>query len=485
MPVVEDSDQVLPLLKVGDEVTTDEGPGVLVGVQFQTAQYNGKWELEPPQLEVDLDSGKTIYTCLCSIELPNTQKGTKLIHQEFDRLWPPRTEAVPEDADMLIPEGDEEPIREGLKEAKMNDYLKKELARYLEYVDAADRDELIKAFKRFFGLPLLKPISREEYERLGRELGIEVFPDDELGSYADKYGSYDFWTYGWLNDRLEMPLRQSRWFGLMREQPEPAQEPKRPTLEPQGQLWEQCEQCGEEPSYMPLHLCQRCWPNERTATMQYRANALLDIDDEQMVRAANELFREEDLDPEDFQAETHYLSGIWIQPIGQAWGPEFVLVESYDEAIKMAEEKVREDLENEPELFNKDWLIHYIREDKLRGALDEINSIYDDLAYEIDLRPEDAAEQMDVDPDDFIDQDGYIDETALRVHLTDMLDDYAEREARARRDEYIKKAINWGGIDYFKAAENAVNTDGPGHFLAHYDGEIRELPSGAVYFRTN
>lgn len=268
MPVVEDSDQVLPLLKVGDEVTTDEGPGVLVGVQFQTAQYNGKWELEPPQLEVDLDSGKTIYTCLCSIELPNTQKGTKLIHQEFDRLWPPRTEAVPEDADMLIPEGDEEPIREGLKEAKMNDYLKKELARYLEYVDAADRDELIKAFKRFFGLPLLKPISREEYERLGRELGIEVFPDDELGSYADKYGSYDFWTYGWLNDRLEMPLRQSRWFGLMREQPEPAQEPKRPTLEPQGQLWEQCEQCGEEPSYMPLHLCQRCWPNERNANMK-------------------------------------------------------------------------------------------------------------------------------------------------------------------------------------------------------------------------
>lgn len=342
MPVVEDSDQVLPLLKVGDEVTTDEGPGVLVGVQFQTAQYNGKWELEPPQLEVDLDSGKTIYTCLCSIELPNTQKGTKLIHQEFNRLWPPKDENVPEDSEMLIPEGDEEPQEEVVREG-----------------------------------------------------------------------------------------------------------------------------------------------SERTATMQYRANALLDIDDEQMVRAANELFREEDLDPEDFQAETHYLSGIWIQPIGQAWGPEFVLVESYDEAIKMAEEKVREDLENEPELFNKDWLIHYIREDKLRGELDEINSIYDDLAYEIDLRPEDAAEQMDVDPDDFIDQDGYIDETALRVHLTDMLDDYAEREARARRDEYIKKAINWGGIDYFKAAENAVNTDGPGHFLAHYDGEIRELPSGAVYFRTN
>lgn len=27
-----------------------------------------------------------------------------------------------------------------------------------------------------------------------------------------------------------------------------------------GQLWEECPRCGREPIYMPLHLCDRCWP---------------------------------------------------------------------------------------------------------------------------------------------------------------------------------------------------------------------------------
>ena len=27
-----------------------------------------------------------------------------------------------------------------------------------------------------------------------------------------------------------------------------------------GQLWEPCPKCGREPVYMPLGLCDRCWP---------------------------------------------------------------------------------------------------------------------------------------------------------------------------------------------------------------------------------
>jgi len=27
-----------------------------------------------------------------------------------------------------------------------------------------------------------------------------------------------------------------------------------------GQLWEPCPRCGNEPVYMPLHLCDDCWP---------------------------------------------------------------------------------------------------------------------------------------------------------------------------------------------------------------------------------
>ena len=27
-----------------------------------------------------------------------------------------------------------------------------------------------------------------------------------------------------------------------------------------GQLWEECERCGQEPVYLPLLLCENCWP---------------------------------------------------------------------------------------------------------------------------------------------------------------------------------------------------------------------------------
>lgn len=28
----------------------------------------------------------------------------------------------------------------------------------------------------------------------------------------------------------------------------------------QGQLWEECPNCGSEPVYMPLGVCENCWP---------------------------------------------------------------------------------------------------------------------------------------------------------------------------------------------------------------------------------
>lgn len=112
MPIHEDADQTYKLFAVGDQVVTPDGPGTVTSVQFNTAKYNDRWELEPPQIVVDLEDGQTIHTCLCELELPHTKKGTKLIHNEFDRLWPPIDDEVPEGAEMLIPEGDEE-ITEG------------------------------------------------------------------------------------------------------------------------------------------------------------------------------------------------------------------------------------------------------------------------------------------------------------------------------------------------------------------------------------
>jgi len=109
--VPEDSDRTVRLFGVGDAVETDQGPGTLVAVDFHAGKYHDGWVLDPPSLVVELEDGTTIHTCLCSITLPGTVKGTKLIHKEFDRLWPAQDDEVPEDSNMLIPEGDE-PVRE-------------------------------------------------------------------------------------------------------------------------------------------------------------------------------------------------------------------------------------------------------------------------------------------------------------------------------------------------------------------------------------
>ena len=106
--ITDDPNQVEKLFSVGSSVNTDEGPGVVVDIQFNVADYEGDVQLEPPSIVVELDSGSTIHTCLCSIELPDDEGGTEILHSEFNRLWPPMDEHIPEDAEMLLPEEKEE-----------------------------------------------------------------------------------------------------------------------------------------------------------------------------------------------------------------------------------------------------------------------------------------------------------------------------------------------------------------------------------------
>jgi hypothetical protein len=65
-------------------------------------------------------------------------------------------------------------------------------------------------------------LSRREYEQWARKVRVEALPDEDLGSYADKYGDYNWQTYfavtrnrgnGW-----KMTLRQRRWWALQKEQ---------------------------------------------------------------------------------------------------------------------------------------------------------------------------------------------------------------------------------------------------------------------------
>jgi len=105
--ITDDPNQVEKLFSVGSSVNTEEGPGVVTDVQFNTADYEGDIQLEPPSIVVELEDGSTIHTCLCSIELPDNEAGTEILYSEFNRLWPPMDEHIPEDAEMLLPEEEE------------------------------------------------------------------------------------------------------------------------------------------------------------------------------------------------------------------------------------------------------------------------------------------------------------------------------------------------------------------------------------------
>ena len=78
---------------------TPEGPGTVQGIAFNLAEYGGEIQLEPPAITVKLDSGKTIVTCLCTLDFGDCEIN-EVIKNEFQRLWPPM-DSVPEAHDVV------------------------------------------------------------------------------------------------------------------------------------------------------------------------------------------------------------------------------------------------------------------------------------------------------------------------------------------------------------------------------------------------
>lgn len=78
---------------------TPEGPGTVQGIAFNLAEYGGEIQLEPPAITVKLDSGKTIVTCLCTLDFGDCEIN-EVIRSEFERLWPPM-DSVPEAHDVV------------------------------------------------------------------------------------------------------------------------------------------------------------------------------------------------------------------------------------------------------------------------------------------------------------------------------------------------------------------------------------------------
>jgi hypothetical protein len=230
--------------------------------------------------------------------------------------------------------------------------------------------------------------------------------------------------------------------------------------------------------------------------------AEIDFDDEDAVLA--EMAHELDIDPDELKIKSSRgLEGfgtgtVYEITIRGHGGPhkEWSVVADDDQAEKLAIEVVKQDLEEEPENFNKSFIEQHINTDRLRRDLH--SDVYD-------MRQEDLANDAQRDPERFWDEyerAGFDvpeeDEEGNRPEPEDSdIESLAEHQTEERLkdpmaylediygDEAAKKAIEIAGIDIDAAASEAVSADGPGHFLRTYDGNTYETENGLVYWRVN
>lgn len=175
-------------------------------------------------------------------------------------------------------------------------------------------------------------------------------------------------------------------------------------------------------------------------------------------------------------------------------GEEYMVFPNFDSAYDFAVERVKDDLYENPEYFNRDFLQEF-----LFVSPTDIRVMSAEMAdsYAGDIRDEEGGYRIveEAGLEDRWDEEG--DNEALVDEAYDIVYEnyYNDQKEHLEQDpigwaeelgyDLSQEWPNFLTIDYEAASDQAVNLDGPAHFLAGYDGKMRELPSGAVAFRTN
>lgn len=188
-------------------------------------------------------------------------------------------------------------------------------------------------------------------------------------------------------------------------------------------------------------------------------------------------------------------------------GAEYLYFENDDDAERYAIERIENDLENEPEIFNESLLQNHLtmtETDRNMVADEESERYFDgfseeeilDKAEEEDLIDSDEREKIEKLSEDEDDRDKF--EKRVR-ELGDKLQEKKYDEIHEELADPVQYFVHDQGlysiedlmkqgfvhINYEDAAEQALNDDGIGHFLSGYDGVEINLTDGGVMFRTN
>ena len=223
----------------------------------------------------------------------------------------------------------------------------------------------------------------------------------------------------------------------------------------------------------------------------------IDFDDEEAVLA--DVAHALEMDPEELAIEeagaTSFRTGtVYSITIGGGMhGKEWEVVRDTDQARELAIAIVTQDLEQEPEIFNQSFIESHIDTKKLKDELwsDVLNTREDDLR---DMRDRDFWREWEREGFDEPEED---EDGDVPSPTDEQIEELAERQAEDQLrdpmaylediygDDAAKEAIRIAGFDVEAAADEAVSTDGEGHFLSGYDGQTHETDAGLVYWRVN
>jgi hypothetical protein len=223
----------------------------------------------------------------------------------------------------------------------------------------------------------------------------------------------------------------------------------------------------------------------------------VDFSDEESV--LHEIALELDIDPNELEIDdrgrgfSSFGAGT-VYEITIKGGKEWCVVENEDQERELALAVVKQDLEESPENFDNNFIESHINIDRLRDYLknDVIDSAIDRLTDDAERRPDDFWEDYEraglIAPE--ADDEGELPEPE-QSHIEELAEHQANHKLRDPMDylrdiygnDAVKQAIQIAGIDIDAAAEEAVDTDGPAHFLSSYDGRSYTTKSGLVYWR--
>jgi len=254
---------------------------------------------------------------------------------------------------------------------------------------------------------------------------------------------------------------------------------------------------------------------------------LSDEDQEIVDRYSNDALKEirESIGEEEIQNIREEGNSIFIE---MEDGREFQVYDSVEDAEREAEDRVREDLEENPEYFTQSWLENYLtiydtdrrmlaqeESDNLVDEVDDYEQLiekagfedeFEEIQVKINEKEDKVADMEEKGQDDVL-----IEETRDKITELEQESENLVEKAReeVREEEYdriydeledpIKYFVDDNGmysredllkasfirIDVDKATEDAISMDGYAHFLNTYDGDATELNSGQVLMRMN